>query len=69
MTAASLAAVPVKMLRRQVSMGVMVWIVIGLIVAAQKDFLDHLASLSRLLSAILAVIVWPLVLLKIHFGV
>jgi hypothetical protein len=64
-----LACVPVKMLRRQVSMGVMVWVVIGLIVAAQKDFLDHLGSLSGLLSAILAVIVWPLVLLKVHFGV
>jgi hypothetical protein len=57
------------MLRRQVSMGVMVWVVIGLIVAAQKNFLDNLASLSGLLSAILAVLVWPLVLLKVHFGV
>lgn len=50
-------------------MGVMAWVVIGLVVAAQKNFLDDLGSLSRVLSAILAVIVWPLVLLDVHFGV
>lgn len=54
---------------RQVSIGVLVWVVIGLIVAADHDFLDDLGSLERILSAILAVAVWPLVLLDIHFGV
>ncbi len=58
-----------KLVRRQVSLGVVVWIVVGLIVAAQDGFLDDLGSLSALLSAILAVIVWPLVLLDVHFGV
>ena len=58
-----------KLVRRQVSLGVVVWIVVGLIVAAQDRFLDDLGSLSGLLSAILAVIVWPLVLLDVHFGV
>ena len=46
-----------------------VWIVIGLVVAANNDFLDDLGSLERILSAILAVAVWPLVLLDIHFGI
>jgi hypothetical protein len=54
---------------KQVSLGVVVWIVVGLIVAANNDFLDDLGSLERILSAILAVAVWPLVLLDIHFGV
>jgi len=54
---------------KQVSLGVVVWIVVGLIVAANNDFLDNLASLERILSAILAVAVWPLVLLDIHFGI
>jgi len=54
---------------RQVSLGVVVWIVVGLVVAANNDFLDHLDSLERILSAILAVTVWPLVLLDIHFGI
>lgn len=54
---------------RQVSLGVVVWIVVGLIVAADHGFLEDLASLERILSAILAVAVWPLVLLDIHFGI
>ncbi|HEX4906627.1 MAG TPA: hypothetical protein VFU93_14305 [Acidimicrobiales bacterium] len=54
---------------RQVSLGAVVWIVIGLVVAANNDFLDDLGSLERILSAILAVAVWPLVLLDIHFGI
>jgi hypothetical protein len=30
---------------------------------------DDLGSLSKILSAILAVAVWPLVLLNVHFGI
>lgn len=58
-----------KVLRRQVSIGLVVWIVIGLIVAGRNGFLDDLGSLSALLSLILAVVVWPLVLLDVHFGI
>ena len=54
---------------RQVSLGVVIWIVVGLVVAANNDFLDDLGSLERILSAVLAVAVWPLVLLDIHFGI
>lgn len=57
------------MLKRQVSLGVVVWIVIGVIVAARENFLDDLGSLSNVLSAILAVAVWPLVALDVHFGI
>jgi len=52
-----------------VSLGVLVWIVVGMVVAAGHHFLVHLDSLSRILSAVLAVAVWPLVLLRVHFGV
>lgn len=57
------------MVRRKVSLGVVAWIVVGVIVAARDGFLDDLGSLSNVLSAILAVAVWPLVLLDVHFGV
>lgn len=61
---------PVKRLRaRQVSLGVVAWVVVGLVVASQQDFLDDLGSLERILSAVLAVLVWPLVLLDLHFGI
>ncbi len=57
------------MLRRQVSLGAVVWIVVGVIVAARNGFLDDLGSVSAVSSAILAVAVWPLVLLDVHFGI
>lgn len=55
--------------RRKVSLGVVVWIVVGVIVAARDGYFDNLGSLSNVLSAILAVAVWPLVLLDVHFGI
>jgi hypothetical protein len=62
-------AVAVRVLRRQVSLPIVAWVVVGVIVAARDGFFDDLGSLSNLLSAILAVAVWPLVLLDVHFGV
>jgi uncharacterized membrane protein len=38
------------------------WIVIGLIVAFVQDYLDSLGTISRILTAILAVLLWPLIL-------
>ncbi len=57
------------MVRRKVSLGVVVWIVVGVIVATRDGFFDDLGTLSNVLSAILAVAVWPLVLLDVHFGI
>jgi hypothetical protein len=60
---------PAKVLGRQMSLGVTVWIVVGVVVAARNDFVDDLGSLENILSAILAVLVWPLVVLDVHFGI
>ena len=57
------------MLRRRLSLGTVVWIVVGLIVAAQHHFLDHLDGVSKVGSAILAVLLWPLVVLRVHIGI
>ncbi len=56
-------------MRRQVSLGFVIWIVIGLIVASNHGFLGHLDTLSGVLSAVLAVLAWPLVLLNIHVAI
>lgn len=56
-------------MRRQFSLGSVVWLVIGLIVAANDGFLGHLDSLSGVLSAVLAVLWWPLVLLDVHVAI
>ncbi|HEY2429547.1 MAG TPA: hypothetical protein VGI06_11505 [Acidimicrobiales bacterium] len=54
---------------RQVSLGAVIWIVVGLVVAADHHFLDHADTLSKVLSAVLAVAVWPLVVLHIHVAI
>ena len=57
------------MLRRPVSLGFVIWIVVGLVVAANKGFLERLDTLSGVLSAVLAVLAWPLVLLNVHVAI
>jgi len=43
----------------------MIWIVIGLVVAVTHHFFDHIGTIGAILSAILAVLLWPLVLLGV----
>lgn len=40
-----------------------VWVVVGVAVAAINDYFDSLGTVGRVISAVLAVILWPLVLL------
>jgi len=56
-------------LSRTVSLGVFLWVVVGMFVAARNDFFDNLDSLSGILSAVLAVLAWPLVLLDVHVAI
>ena len=46
-----------------------VWVVIGFIVAATNDYLDNLETWRRIVSALLAVLLWPLVLLGIDLHI
>jgi hypothetical protein len=46
-----------------------VYLVIGVVVAAVNDYFDHLGTIRRILSALLAVVLWPLVLLDIDLHV
>jgi hypothetical protein len=50
---------------RMVLVLVVLYVVIGVIVAAANDYFDRLNKLRPILSALLAVLLWPLVL----FGV
>lgn len=47
----------------------LVYVVIGVIVAASRDYLDNLERLKPILSAILAVVLWPLVLLGLDIRI
>lgn len=54
---------------RQVSLATLLWLIVGVIVASSHHFFAQLQTLSQVLSAILAVLVWPLVLLHVHVAI
>jgi hypothetical protein len=43
----------------------LVYVVVGVIVAASRDYLENLDRLKPIISAILAIVLWPLVLLGV----
>ncbi|HWH06474.1 MAG TPA: hypothetical protein VNT23_08565 [Gaiellaceae bacterium] len=47
----------------------LIWIVVGVIVASRHDYLQDLDTARRLLAAVLAILLWPLVLLGIDLRV
>ena len=38
----------------------LLYVVIGLVVAFVQDYLDNLGTISRILTALLAILLWPL---------
>ena len=61
-------AVVVRRRTRNVSMLLVVWVLVGLVVAVQRGYIT--ATLLRLIvSAVLAVLLWPLVLLGINLHI
>lgn len=40
----------------------MLYLIIGIIVAAERGYLTHLGSLNSILSALLAIVLWPALL-------
>ena len=47
----------------------LVWIVVGLIVASGHGYFAHLTALMPILSAILAVLLWPLILVGVNLHI
>lgn len=45
------------------------WVVVGILIAADRGYLNDLNDISRILSAFLAVLAWPLVLLNISVAI
>jgi hypothetical protein len=46
-----------------------VYIIVGVLVAATYNYLDHLGSLRGIISAVLAIILWPAVLLGVDLDI
>jgi uncharacterized BrkB/YihY/UPF0761 family membrane protein len=48
---------------RSVSLVLVVWLVIGVIVAYSHQYMDNLKTIGGVVSALLAIVLWPIVLL------
>jgi hypothetical protein len=46
-----------------------IYLVVGAVVAATHDYLENIDTLKRFLSAVLAVVLWPLILIGIDLHV
>jgi ABC-type anion transport system duplicated permease subunit len=47
----------------------LIYVAIGIFVAASKDYLENLDTLKQILSAVLAILLWPLLLLGVDLHV
>jgi ABC-type anion transport system duplicated permease subunit len=47
----------------------LIWIAIGIAVAWTHDYFDHLSTWRQILSALLAILLWPLILLGISLHI
>jgi hypothetical protein len=47
----------------------LIYVAIGIFLAASKDYLENLDTIKRVLSAILAILLWPLLLLGIDLHI
>jgi hypothetical protein len=54
---------------RNYSVFSLIYTVIGLIVASNQGYLTDLNTLSNLISALLAVLLWPLILLGVNLQI
>jgi hypothetical protein len=46
-----------------------VWVVVGAFVAASHHYFSHTHQLSGVVDALLAIVLWPLVLVGVHISV
>lgn len=56
----------VRTRRRNISLVTLIWLIVGIVVAVQRGYIT-VALLRAILAAILAVVLWPLVLLGVNF--
>jgi hypothetical protein len=47
----------------------LVYVIVGVALAAQKHYLDHFGGWRPIVSAVLAILLWPLLLLGINLHV
>lgn len=51
------------------SLGTVIWLIVGVIIAASHHYFAHVHTWRPIVSAVLAVLLWPLVLLGINLHI
>ncbi len=51
------------------SLGTIIWLIVGVLVASAHHYLANVGTLKLVLSALLAILLWPLLLLGINLHV
>jgi hypothetical protein len=63
------ASVREAMRSRSVPLVVVIWLVAGAVVAGSHHYFDNLGSLGAILTAIIAVLLWPLILVGVKINI
>ncbi|MGA9857829.1 MAG: hypothetical protein WBQ18_08190 [Solirubrobacteraceae bacterium] len=50
-------------------LGTIIWLIVGILLASGRHYLDHVDALKPVISAVLAILLWPLLLLGINLHV
>jgi hypothetical protein len=45
------------------------YLIVGVVVAAIKDYFDNLESLKAVLELLIAILIWPLILLGVNINI
>jgi len=49
--------------------GSLIYLVVGIVIASSHNYFDHVSTLKPILSALLAIALWPLLLLGINLHI
>jgi ABC-type anion transport system duplicated permease subunit len=53
----------------RLSLSTVIWLIVGVLLASSHHYLRHVNALKPVISAVLAVVLWPLLLLGINLHV
>jgi hypothetical protein len=53
----------------RLSLGSVIWLIVGVLLASSHHYLTHVDTLKPIISALLAIVLWPLLLLGINLHV
>jgi hypothetical protein len=53
----------------RLSIGSIIWLIVGVLIASAHHYLNNVSTLKPVISALLAILLWPLLLLGINLHV